>query len=161
MKKKKCQLKKKLIFEFFNYYFNLYYIAFFKKHFEKCLYDNCYKELEEQLVMIVISDATVTCFKFYTAPVSARLTHPFTPWSHFFPFKPLSIFIIAVLGVLSANPKMLLLSRSVSMGAVLSSVHNTLLFLCTLLSQACFLQKTWCLPPASVLHQSVSVCGNF
>ena len=76
-----------------------------------------------------------TCFKFYTAPVSARLTHPFTPWSHFFPFKPLSIFIIAVLGVLSANPKMLLISRSVSMGAILPSVHNTLLFLCTLLSQ--------------------------
>ena len=70
--KEKMLVKKKLIFEFFNYYFNLYYIAFFKKHFEKCLYDNCYKELEEQLVMIVISDATVTCFKFYTNIVSLR-----------------------------------------------------------------------------------------
>ena len=70
--KKKFLVKKKLIFEFFNYYFNLYYIAFIKKNFEKCLYDNCYKELEEQLIMIVISDATVTCVKFYTNVISLR-----------------------------------------------------------------------------------------
>ena len=70
--KQKYLVKKKLIFEFFNYYFNLYYIAFIKKNFEKCLYDNCYKELEEQLIMIVISDATVTCVKFYINVISLR-----------------------------------------------------------------------------------------
>ena len=70
--KEKMLFKKKLIFEFFNYYFNLYYIAFIKKNFEKCLYDNCYKELEEQLIMIVISDATVTCVKFYINVISIR-----------------------------------------------------------------------------------------
>ena len=61
-----------MIFEFFNYYFNLYYIAFIKKNYEKCLYDNCYKELEQQLIMIVISDATVTCVKFYINVISLR-----------------------------------------------------------------------------------------
>ena len=70
--KQKFLVKKKLIFEFFNYYFNLYYIAFIKKNYEKCLYDNCYKELEQQLIMIVISDATVTCVKFYINVISLR-----------------------------------------------------------------------------------------
>ena len=65
-------VQKKLIFEFFNYYFNLYYIAFIKNNVEKCLYDNCYKELEEQLIMILISDAIVTCVKFYTNVISLR-----------------------------------------------------------------------------------------
>ena len=51
--KQKFLVKKKLIFEFFNYYFNLYYIAFIKNTVEKCLYDDCYKELEQQLIMLV------------------------------------------------------------------------------------------------------------
>ena len=65
-------VQKKLIFEFFNYYFNLYYIAFLKKYFEKCLYDNCYKELEEQLIVIIMSDATVICVKIYINVISLR-----------------------------------------------------------------------------------------
>ena len=70
--KQQMLVKKQLIFEFFNYYFNLYYIAFIKTNFEKCLYNNCYKELEEQLIMIVISDATVNCIKFYVNVISLR-----------------------------------------------------------------------------------------
>ena len=70
--RKKLLVQKKLIFEFFNYYFNLYYIAFIKDIVEKCLYDNCYKELEQQLIMIVISDTTVICVKFYINVISLR-----------------------------------------------------------------------------------------
>jgi hypothetical protein len=70
--KKRMLVQKKLIFEFFNYYFNLYYIAFIKNNVEKCLYDNCYKELEQQLIMLVISDATVICIRFYINVISLR-----------------------------------------------------------------------------------------
>ena len=70
--KQKMLMQKKLLFEFFNYYFNLYYIAFLKKNFEKCLYDNCYTELEQQLIMIIISDAIVICVKFYNNVISLR-----------------------------------------------------------------------------------------
>ncbi len=56
-------LKKQLTFEFFNYYFNLYYIAFGKKYFEKCAYDDCFNELGNQLTMIIISDITVQATK--------------------------------------------------------------------------------------------------
>ena len=70
--KKKLLVQKKLIFEFFNYYFNLYYIAFIKNTVEKCLYDDCYKELEQQLIMLVISDVTVICVKFYINVISLR-----------------------------------------------------------------------------------------
>ena len=70
--RKKMLVQKKLIFEFFNYYFNLYYIAFIKNNVEKCLYDNCYKELEEQLIMIIMSDATVIFIKFYINVISLR-----------------------------------------------------------------------------------------
>ena len=55
--KQKMLIQKKLLFEFFNYYFNLYYIAFMKKNFEKCLYDNCY---------------IVICVKFYINVISLR-----------------------------------------------------------------------------------------
>jgi len=70
--KEKMLVRKKLLFEFFNYYFNLYYIAFLKKNFEKCLYDNCYRELEQQLIMIILSDAIVICVKFYKNVISLR-----------------------------------------------------------------------------------------
>ena len=43
-----------------------------KKNFEKCLYDNCYTELEQQLIMIIISDALVICVKFYINVISLR-----------------------------------------------------------------------------------------
>ena len=51
---KKSILKKQLIFEFFNYYFNLYYIAFAKNYFESCLFNDCFHELGNQLTMINI-----------------------------------------------------------------------------------------------------------
>ena len=70
--KQKMLVQKKLLFEFFNYYFNLYYIAFFKKHLEKCLYDDCYHELEQQLIMIIISDAIMISFQFYFNGISLR-----------------------------------------------------------------------------------------
>ena len=60
---KMSMLKKQLTFEFFNYYFNLYYIAFGKKYFEKCAYDDCFNELGNQLTMIIISDITVQATK--------------------------------------------------------------------------------------------------
>jgi hypothetical protein len=56
-------LKKQLIFEFFNYYFNLYYIAFGKRYFESCVFDDCFHELGNQLTMIIISDITVIATK--------------------------------------------------------------------------------------------------
>ena len=49
-------LKKRLIFEFFNYNYNLYYIAFIKKYFNNCEYDDCFNELAHQLTIILISD---------------------------------------------------------------------------------------------------------
>ena len=70
--KQKMLVRKKLLFEFFNYYFNLYYIAFLKKNLEKCLYDNCYTELEQQLIMIILSDAIVICVQFYNQGISLR-----------------------------------------------------------------------------------------
>ena len=60
---KKAMLKKQLIFEFFNYYFNLYYIAFAKNYFESCVYNDCFEELGNQLTMIIISDITVVASK--------------------------------------------------------------------------------------------------
>ncbi len=49
-------LKKRLMFEFFNYNYNLYYIAFIKKYFNNCEYDDCFNELAHQLTIILISD---------------------------------------------------------------------------------------------------------
>ena len=56
-------LKKQLTFEFFNYYFNLYYIAFGKRYFETCVFNDCFHELGNQLSMIIISDITVVASK--------------------------------------------------------------------------------------------------
>ena len=56
-------LKKQLTFEFFNYYFNLYYIAFGKRYFETCVFNDCFHELGNQLTMIIISDITVVASK--------------------------------------------------------------------------------------------------
>jgi hypothetical protein len=49
-------LVKQILFEFVNYYFNLYYIAFIKKYFDTCLYNDCFIELGNQLTMIILSD---------------------------------------------------------------------------------------------------------
>ncbi len=53
------KLKKQLFFEFINYYFNLYYIAFIKKFYGTCLNDNCHFELGNQLIIIIICDLVV------------------------------------------------------------------------------------------------------
>ena len=59
--------RKRLILEYVNYYFNLYYIAFYKKLVGKCYYDDCYSELNNQLLMILIADSILVlcrlCYK--------------------------------------------------------------------------------------------------
>lgn len=46
---------KLIIFEFFNKYFSLYYIAFFKPYLlEYCIDNNCFKEIEIQLYVILL-----------------------------------------------------------------------------------------------------------
>ena len=58
-------LKKQLCFEFFNYYFNLYYIAFGKRYLEFCLFGNCFVELGNQLSIIILSNITVIATKVF------------------------------------------------------------------------------------------------
>ena len=48
--------KKRLTLEFVNYYFNLYYIAFYKKAKNTCENGDCFLELRRQLVLILISN---------------------------------------------------------------------------------------------------------
>ena len=48
--------KKRLTLEFVNYYFNLYYIAFYKKAKNTCDNGNCFLELRRQLILILISN---------------------------------------------------------------------------------------------------------
>ena len=48
--------KKRLTLEFVNYYFNLYYIAFYKKSKNTCENGNCFLELRKQLILILISN---------------------------------------------------------------------------------------------------------
>ena len=61
---KKGFLNKKIIFEFSNYYFNLYYIAFVKRYFETCYLNDCYQELGNQLTLILLSDMIYTLTRF-------------------------------------------------------------------------------------------------
>ena len=49
--------KKRLFLEYVNYYFNLYYIAFYKKIRDKCTENDCFSELKNQLMMILITDS--------------------------------------------------------------------------------------------------------
>ncbi len=54
-----------LVFEIYNFYFPLYYIAFIKKYFEGCIYKgNCYLELEQQLTINIISENVVILIDF-------------------------------------------------------------------------------------------------
>lgn len=54
---------KLIMFEFFNNYSNLFYIAFYKPNRkEKCLFENCYKELEVQLYILLVINFS---FNFY------------------------------------------------------------------------------------------------
>ena len=48
--------KKRLTLEFVNYYFNLYYIAFYKKAYNMCENGDCFLELRKQLLLILISN---------------------------------------------------------------------------------------------------------
>jgi len=48
--------KKRLTLEFVNYYFNLYYIAFYKRAYNICENDDCFLELRKQLILILISN---------------------------------------------------------------------------------------------------------
>ena len=57
-------LKKTICFEYVNYYFNLFYIAFGKRYFEKCLYGDCFLEVGQQLSIIIMSNITVLATKF-------------------------------------------------------------------------------------------------
>ena len=48
--------KKRLTLEFVNYYFNLYYIAFYKKSKNTCENGDCFLELRKQIILILISN---------------------------------------------------------------------------------------------------------
>ena len=58
--KRKIKLLMQTIFEFFNYYFNLYYIAFIKNYYGTCLENDCHSELGDQLIIIIICDLVFT-----------------------------------------------------------------------------------------------------
>ena len=51
-------------FEFFNYYFNLYYIAFIKHYYGTCIDNDCHSELGDQLIIIIISDMVFKIIRF-------------------------------------------------------------------------------------------------
>ena len=48
--------KKRLTFEYVNYYFNLYYIALYKKSKNICENEDCFLELRKQIILILISN---------------------------------------------------------------------------------------------------------
>ena len=58
--KREMKLKMQTIFEFFNYYFNLYYIAFIKNYYGICIDNDCHSELGDQLMVIIICDLIST-----------------------------------------------------------------------------------------------------
>ena len=58
--KRKINLLIQSIFEFCNYYFNLYYIAFIKNYYGTCLENDCLSELGDQLIIIIICDLIYT-----------------------------------------------------------------------------------------------------
>ena len=57
--------KKILILEYVNYYFNLYYIAFYKKIKGTCTKNNCSYELKNQLMMILITESIYVLGKLF------------------------------------------------------------------------------------------------
>jgi hypothetical protein len=52
-----------IIFEFVNYYFGLFYIAYFKRGYEICAGNNCFDELGHQLVTIIITSNILNIFE--------------------------------------------------------------------------------------------------
>ena len=57
--------RKRIILEYINYYFNLYYIAFYHKLAGKCHEDNCLSELNNQLLMLLIADSLLVLGKLF------------------------------------------------------------------------------------------------
>ena len=57
--------RKRLILEYINYYFNLYYMAFYHKLAGKCTYENCLSELKTQLLMLLIVDSIFVLGKLF------------------------------------------------------------------------------------------------
>ena len=55
--------RKRLILEYINYYFNLYYIAFYHKLAGKCTYENCLSGLKTQLLMLLMADSILVLIK--------------------------------------------------------------------------------------------------
>ena len=53
--KRESLIIKSIAFQFFNYYFNLYYIVFIKNSAKDCLQNNCKIELETQVTVLLIS----------------------------------------------------------------------------------------------------------
>ena len=64
--------KKRLILEYINYYFNLYYIAFYKKYNGKCRQNDCFSELKKQLLMILIVDSIYVLAKLFYKMIFLR-----------------------------------------------------------------------------------------
>lgn len=52
-----------IIFEFVNYYFGLFYIAYFKRGNEICAGNNCFEELGHQLITIIITSNILNIFE--------------------------------------------------------------------------------------------------
>ena len=57
--------RKRLILEYVNYYFNLYYIAFYRRMKGICREDDCFSELKHQLMMILIADSIYVLAKLF------------------------------------------------------------------------------------------------
>jgi hypothetical protein len=69
---KSALLLKILFFEFFNYYFNLYYIAFVKRYFEACAFNDCYGEVANQLTGILTSAIIVDSTRVFWYAIHQR-----------------------------------------------------------------------------------------
>lgn len=65
-------LLKILFFQFFNFYFNLYYIAFVKRYYENCAYNDCLYELGNQITVILTSSIVLDCTKIFWYVVYQR-----------------------------------------------------------------------------------------
>ena len=56
---------KNIVFEFFNYYFNLYYIAFFKQYYDLCENGSCFQELGNQLFWLIFWNIVADLIKIF------------------------------------------------------------------------------------------------
>ena len=67
--------RKRLILEYINYYFNLYYIAFYHKIAGKCSSDDCLSDLNLQLLMLLIADSFFVLGKLFYKTSFLRKTN--------------------------------------------------------------------------------------